>query len=412
MLSLTIATAQLAGLTYDVQVMARGVRLTFGGYNDKLPSFASYVTKKLSRDVEQLLPKSSEEFETYRDQTLRLLGSFDVKQPYAQSTYFANLALQLPQFQYSNDELRTETQRISLGDLRKYTKQIFSEGKGEALIQGNLAEADALQIVKGLTDVLSFDSVGSNDIPERIKALPLPQGQVPSRLLVAEPNADNENAVAHVMIQNLEPSEKDHVLIELASSLLREPFYNDLRTKQQLGYIVASSVRGIGTSRTLSFLVQSSKYDSDTLVDRIFAFLDSAEEKCLQSVSKGDVAVYAKSLIDRKTEEDKDLASEVTRNWGEVASGRLQFDRPQKEAAALLDITKDDLVAFWRKIYDSNNRRVLVTQVVPQTGPASSKLPSRSMGYEVGTAEKSDNILLGIDDIAQFRRDLESAMTT
>ena len=35
--------ARLADLSYDFQVLPRGVRLTFGGYNDKLKTFASYV---------------------------------------------------------------------------------------------------------------------------------------------------------------------------------------------------------------------------------------------------------------------------------------------------------------------------------------------------------------------------------
>ena len=47
----------------------------------------------------------------------------------------------------------------------------------------------------------------------------------------------------------------------------------------------------------------------------IINFLDSVEEKLLQKLSKANLAVYVKSLIDQKTEPDKDLAVEVTRNW-------------------------------------------------------------------------------------------------
>lgn len=74
--------ARLAGLTYDFQVLPRGVRLTFGGYNDKLKSFASYLSVKLARDLDDVLPGNEEEFERYEDNLLRALSAFKVKQPY------------------------------------------------------------------------------------------------------------------------------------------------------------------------------------------------------------------------------------------------------------------------------------------------------------------------------------------
>ena len=48
----------------------------------KLKKFASYVVKKLSKDVKDVLPKNDAEFDRYKDQTMRALTSLDVKQPY------------------------------------------------------------------------------------------------------------------------------------------------------------------------------------------------------------------------------------------------------------------------------------------------------------------------------------------
>jgi insulysin len=75
--------AGLAGLSYDVKVVPRGVRLTFAGYNDKLQRFASYISRKLSVDIQDLLPKDETEFDRYKDVLSRGFAAFDVKQPYA-----------------------------------------------------------------------------------------------------------------------------------------------------------------------------------------------------------------------------------------------------------------------------------------------------------------------------------------
>jgi insulysin len=286
---------------------------------------------------------------------------------------------------------------------------MWSSGHGEALIQGNFDEATALSIIDSIDEVLPFSPISSDDMPPQLEALPLPQseaGELPPRLLIAEPNPSNGNSVAYVMIQSLGTSEKDHVVLELVGAIVTEPFYNELRTKQQLGYIVSSGVRAIGTTRTLGFIVQSSIVTADRLTVEILSFLDTVEKDLLQPLSNGDIAVYAKSGIDRKTEPDKDLSVEVMRNWGEIASGRIQFNRLQAEARALLDVTKDDILQLWNKVYSGTGRRALVTEIVPQVGVAASELPATSARYSSSRLEQ-ENLILGIDDIEQFRRDRE-----
>ena len=400
--------ASLAGLVYEVKVVPRGVRLTFGGYNDKLKEFASYISKKLSRDLDDVLPKTDDEFDRYKDQILRALSAFDVKQPYAHASYYAQITLQPHRFQYDNSELLAATRRVSLPDLVEYARNVWSSGKGEALVQGNFDEKEALELVNQLDATITFRPVPKSEYPPRLEALPLPQSSakaLPTRLVITEPNAKNENSVGYVMIQSLGKSEKEHVMLELISSILEEPYYNSLRTKQQLGYIVSSGLRGVGETRTLAFIVQSAVAPADKLVTATLNFLDSAQAT-LEKLPKGDLAVYIKSLIDRKTEPDKDLIAEVTRNWSELSSGRLQFDRIQREAAALLDVDKADILDFWKRIYAGDGRRVMICEMIPQQGPASSELPHVSMGYSASDLS-SENLALGIDDIPAFRHDRE-----
>lgn len=407
--------AGLAGLTYEVQVKPTGVRLTFGGYNDKMKKFASYISRKLSSasGIVDVLPKNDNEFARYKDQVMRSLSAFDVKQPYFHASYYSQLTLQ-PRPVYSNQELRDATRKTTLPDLVDYAKTLWSSGKGEALVQGNLDEGEGLDLVRSIGDVLPFRPIPESEYPPRLRALPLPTSDsmtLPARLVIAEPNPSNENSVAHVMLQSLGESEKDHVLIELISAIVSEPFYNELRTKRQLGYIVSSGLRGIGKTRTLAFVVQSSVAPSDSLTIEILNFLDNVEETLLQKLPKADFAVYVKSLIDRKTQPDKDLATEVTRNWSEIVSGRLEFDRIQREAAALLEVEKEDLLDFWRKLYSGSGRRVLITEMVPRQGPASSELPPTSTGYSDAVLS-SGSFMLGIDDIALFRRDREKLLSS
>ena len=55
----------------DIRVIPRGVRLTFGGYNDKLEDFANYVSNQISADLKNILPKDEAEFDRYKDILIR-----------------------------------------------------------------------------------------------------------------------------------------------------------------------------------------------------------------------------------------------------------------------------------------------------------------------------------------------------
>lgn len=319
-------------------------------------------------------------------------------------------------FQYSNKELLDATESCTLEELKEYVNSIWSSGKGMALVQGNLYEEEALTLVATIDKALGFQPISAEAYPPELVPLPLPQSpsnSIPPRLVISEPNQDNGNAASYVAIQSLSEDPKEHVLMELVGSIVSEPFYESLRTKQQLGYIVSSGVRPVGKTKTMGFIVQSSSAKNEKVTKEILKFLDSIRPNFLEKLPKGDLAVFVKSLIDRKTEPDKQLATEVTRNWAEIASGRLEFDRTQKEISALLSIEKDDLIDFWDRLYTKDGRRVLITEMIPQTGVASSPAPLKSTGYvpTLTSLSKSSGLVLGEDDIQKYRDEREKLVS-
>jgi insulysin len=379
------------------------LRLTFSGYNEKLAEFAVFVTRNLASKRD--LPTKDDDFVKYVDLLNRTYTSFDVNQPYAHASYYAQLTLQPSQFVYDNRQLREELQRIELSDLVSFVNILWTSGKGECLVQGNFDESDALGLVRSIDKVLPFKPVPESEIPPRLSVLPLPTSESPAgipRLLIAEPNPANTNSVSYVTLQNLGMDSKEHVLIELLhTAVIDEPFYDSLRTQRQLGYIVSSGIKNIANTRTLSFIVQSSVQPSSSLTKEILNFIQSIEGM-IKQLSNADLASLVKSLISARLEPIKDLSVDVMRNWAEISSGKLQFDRLLQEVVALLDLDetsiKAELLETWRRMYGSG-QRVLITEMIPQNEAA----PLRTTGY--GTNDYPRNsFILGVDDIEQFRQ--------
>ena len=61
----------------------------------------------------------------------------------------------------------------------------------------------------------------------------------------------------------------------LIDSLIKVHFYNEMRIKHQLGYIVDSSISITGNTLGLIFVIQSNSKNSETLKKRIDGFLEN-----------------------------------------------------------------------------------------------------------------------------------------
>lgn len=118
--------ARLAGISYDVNVLPRGVRCTFGGYNEKLLDFSTNILNKLSSP--SILPQTDQKWTRYLDNYKRALKAFDVSQPYSHAIYYSSLAFQPLAFQYTDAQLRNALTEITRNDLTEYVQTLWSSG--------------------------------------------------------------------------------------------------------------------------------------------------------------------------------------------------------------------------------------------------------------------------------------------
>lgn len=67
---------------------------------------------------------------------------------------------------------------------------------------------------------------------------------------------------------------ENRVLAQLLMSIMEDPYYDSLRTKQQLGYLVFSGVKIVEGVSLMYLLVQSAERGPAYLTDRSLEFLD------------------------------------------------------------------------------------------------------------------------------------------
>mmetsp|Transcript_31133 Transcript_31133/g.39056 ORF Transcript_31133/g.39056 Transcript_31133/m.39056 type:complete len:566 (-) Transcript_31133:272-1969(-) len=349
--------AQTAGLTYELEFNIKGARLGFGGYNDKIDLFANEVLKVVSSPGR---PTPSE-FERYRDIVLRELESFNKQQPYVHAVYNSGLASEVPRWEI--DAIITALEEVQIKDIDDYVTKAFDRSFGEALVQGNMDRNEALALVSAVQRAVKFDPLPEAERPERY-IVDLPKGSRVTLLPRKEQNPDESNSAVQAIYQFPGRELKDRACIELLGTILEQPFFDDLRTKQQLGYIVNAGLKRVQGITSLSLLVQSNVANPIDVTTKILNFVDSLESK-LEELSEQKFLAFRNGLIEKKLEPQKRLITATIRNWEEIITGEYLYDRPEQEANILRSLTKDNIIEYYKNHMKSTGkeRRVLVSQV-------------------------------------------------
>ncbi|CAG2065152.1 unnamed protein product, partial [Timema podura] len=139
--------------------------------------------------------------------------------------------------------------------------------------------------------------------------------------------------------------------------LMEEPLFNNLRTKEQLGYSISCELRdtfGI-LGFTISVNTQANKHSADYIDERIEEFLKTFL-KFVETLPSEDLKEVRNSIIKLKQSTDLYLREEVTRNWHEIINQEYVFDRRTKEIKFLEEITLKELQT-WLEDHLSNGNR-------------------------------------------------------
>ncbi|TGO62295.1 hypothetical protein BELL_1121g00020 [Botrytis elliptica] len=331
--------AELAGLEYSVSSHSMGLEISVSGYNDKLPVLLEKVLTTM-RDLEV----KEDRFEIIKERLARGLKNWDFQQPYNQvGDYMRWLSSEKG---YINEQYLAELPHVTVDDIQQFYPHLLRQMHIETFVHGNLYKEDALKLA---------------DLTESIlKPRVLPQTQWPiGRSLVFPPGA---NFVYHKTLKD--PANVNHcieyvlsvgdkaVRPQRAKTLLldqmtHEPAFDQLRTKEQLGYVVFSGCSTTTTTIAYRFIIQSEK-TPQYLEERIDSFLLGYSE-ILKNMSDSEFEGHKRSLITKRLEKLKNLDQESNRLWSHIDYEYFDFELVHHDAANVKALTKEDMIQFYNQ---------------------------------------------------------------
>lgn len=384
--------ATKAGLSSSVYATSCGFSVKISGFNNK----QLLLLRKLLEHVVGL-EINADRFDVNKVQYEEGLKNFEVQEPYVQIGSILHNATS--EHSWSAEDKLAQLHGLTIDSLRLFVPEMLKSIYLECLFAGNLLVHE----VKDLSTTVEEVLVGARAI---VPLLPT-QHVVPREYKLRKHinylhetrSKIHSNSCVYVYLQVGMQETRTKVLCELFSHISSAPFFDKLRTKEQLGYIVRT-----GTTKSISVIGIMARIQSDkppsVVEGKIETFFDVFEET-LTSMTDEQFEEYVEGLAMKKLEKPKRLGIESSKFWNEILTKQYHFKRGEREVEELRRLTKHDMVQFYRQHVapSSETRRKLLVVVL---GKDSVSL-TEPTGEDDGVKTKSWHV---VDDLLTFKSGL------
>lgn len=354
--------AEIAGLDYGLASNSLGLCIDVGGYSDKMSVLLEKVLESMRN-----LKVEPDRFRIVKERVLRGYRNWDFQQPYRQVGDFTSWLGR--EKGWINEQYLAELVRLQPDDISTFYPQLLHQMYIEVLAHGNIYKEDALRMTQLVESTLKPRSFHQSQWQVR-RNLIFPEGSdYTYRRKLADPANVNHCIEYYVFVGSATDRTLRAKLILLAQ-MTDEAGFDQLRTKEQLGYIVFSGARVAATTMGYRVIIQSERR-TEYLEERINAFL-AAFAQSLDTMPQEEFESHKKSLINKRLEKIKNLDQESTRFWDHITSEYFDFLQVEEDVAHLKPLTKSDLLEFFnRYIHPTSPARAklsvhLIAQATPK----------------------------------------------
>ncbi|HSP59153.1 MAG TPA: insulinase family protein, partial [Halomonas sp.] len=223
-----------------------------------------------------------------------------------------------------------------------FRDEFLAELRLEAMAIGNLETELATREGRLVADALA-PSLAETQIPDLVPLRAEPD--LPELI----PDTTRNESVVLRYLQGPDRSLESRARLAVLGQLISTPFYQQLRTEEQLGYVVNAGYSPLLDAPGIGLLVQSPETQSEAIQARIDAFLVDFATR-LETLDEESLAPYRQAVHDTLVRRDTSLSGKANRLWRAMSFGDTDFDERERLAEQALAVTTDDLRALWPEL--------------------------------------------------------------
>lgn len=231
------------------------------------------------------------------------------------------------------------------------------------LIQGNITENQTKKYVENIEKFIGVDNINLNDF----NVLPLANGteELYKRLAI---NKNDKNSIALVFYeignnQNTYIKNWSFKLCKLTIiyDLIKEKFFHQLRSIEQLGYIINCNISNIDSDTNplycMKFMIQTTSKSPEYIHERIKKFIRLFYKELVE-MQDSIIETSIKNIIINWSKPHDNLFSEAYANLKFILNGK-DFDTNETLIKIIKKYKKSDIIKFFEKNFiNKKTRRV------------------------------------------------------
>lgn len=328
--------ATTIGLVYHVHVQRQGISIhTTGLSNNQL---------RLLNDMLQALLQQSfspQRFDELKRQLSRHWRNSSKNKPVAR--LFSQLSALLQPLNPEIDQLADALDQLDFATFCQFDAGLLQQVHVESLLLGNWTSEQATQLQHLLQQwQQQLPSLGLRPANPMCR----PQGLGPV-WLQQEVEHNDHALVIYLPAQQTTPQQM--ALFMLANHLISPEYFHQLRTEQQLGYLVGTGYVPINTLPGIAFYIQSPKADCDALYQATVMFFRGFLADT-SSLTEDEFTQARQGLLSQLYERDNSLGARAKRLWLALGQQDLDFNLTDNIITALSKLQLEQFITFLQQL--------------------------------------------------------------
>lgn len=339
-----VADARMAGVEIAPETGLEGIKVSFTGYGDSPARFAQHVAGHL-----RSFSIAPQRFADVKEQLVRAMSSYAQTEAYVLARDRRE-AMQR-EIRHLPDQLLPHVRSAGWPEVQRLGLQALSRGRLELLVHGHLAPEGAVAAARAMAAAIGARPAAAGELLRR-RHLTMSTGEhvVDAGLI---PGA-NSAWYGEYQLGNDEPRLRAASLV--LAAFVGPPFYDEMRTRQQLGYIVGSGPAVSLRERGLVFVIQSSTHSAAELQQRALAQI-AGLPAALAATSDAEWATLKAGVRSQLEEKPTSIGERAERLFSEAYNYDREWGRAKASLAALEALTQAEAAALLADAIDPRKAR-------------------------------------------------------
>ena len=247
--------------------------------------------------------------------------------PYEYSSYIINSKIYKTEF--NNNILLEELDKIDNISIIDYMNNIFNETILTGIFYGNIKNCKLKSIFRTLTKKFIT------------KTIEYPKNNKLDNISINHPNPKEKSNCISYYYHIGQFVGKNIVLLYLLLSIVSQEFFNELRTKKQLGYLVRMTQTKIRDDYYIVQVIQS-----DKMIQEIEDSINEFNRNIVTILKRANLTTHIDTLKAKLSEPDYNMTERINRYVPEILNREYMFNRNELLLKELDRITVDMVIKF------------------------------------------------------------------